>query len=205
MTVTTSPPPKDTQGKRWCFTFYDADDLRILREHPHTALCVAKEEGTEEKREHFQGYVKFETNKRFSWWKRVFHTPARCSAHFELANGPEWKCRRYIVDVAAYLRDQPGAHPKTQGEILHDYGCEALVDEISRPEVRVIKMLVDGAALSQIFRACPVFFFHNGRKITDLQQHIQVWRESGEDFRPIAYEPPRKRIKAEASEPSGNE
>lgn len=189
---------KDVQGRRWCFTFYNEDDLSKLRENPLDALVVALEEGSEAKKEHFQGYCKFGSNRRWSWWKRTFHSEDRADAHWELANGPEWKCRRYIADVESYLRDEPGAHAKTQGRVLFDFGCEVVLDESASPTLRVIKMIVDGAKTSQIFRTHPVFYFHNCRKITDLVTHVQAWRDAGEDFKPEKYdeEPRRKRIKA---------
>lgn len=199
---------KDAQGCRWCFTFYSEEDVAKLRQFPLDALVLAREQGSENKAEHFQGYVKFSTNRRWSWWQRTFHChedASRNSAHFELAKGREWQCRRYIVDVAAYLRDNPEAHFKTQGEVLYDFGCEVFVERDCTPQVRVIKMVVEGARLSQIFKEHPVFFFNNYRKISDLDSCVKSWRESGEDFTPasIEEEPKSKRYKsAAASSPS---
>lgn len=51
-----------------------------------------------------------------------------------------------------------------------------------------MKGLVDGAPLWQLFKENPLYFYHNCRKITDLQGHIQVWREQGVDFKPGRYD-----------------
>lgn len=192
------------QGRRWCFTFYTEEDVARLREEPLDALVIAREEGTEAKHTHYQGYCKFTSNRRGSWWFDRFHRSSSAeggdsrerSAHWELAKGPEWTCRRYIVDVAAYLRDNPDAHAKEQGEVIVDFGCEVHVPHEDDVTVHVIKMLVEGARLSQVFRAHPRFFFHNCRKINDMQAHIKAWHEAGEEYRPERYEsPPRKRYK----------
>lgn len=197
---------KDEQGARWCFTFYHEDDLGRLREFPHVALVVAREEGSDNKGVHLQGYIKFSNNKRWSWWKRMFHChseASRNSAHWELAKGREWKCRRYIADVAAYLRDNPEAHFKTQGEVLHDYGCEVYVDKDASPLVQVIGMVVRGAKMSQIFKEHPVFYFHNYRKINDLRECVSGWKHDGDDFQPVEIkdEPSKKRYKKDPPPP----
>lgn len=196
---------KDEQSCRWCFTFYNEDHVARLRQFPHVAFVVALEDGTENKRQHYQGYVKFPSNKRWSWWQKVFHSEEDKSAHWEAAKGPEWKCRRYIVDVQAYLRDNPDAHFKTQGSVIHDYGCEVHVDSAGASvQVKVIQMCVEGAKKWQIFREHPVFYFHNNRKIRDLIEDMDRWRDEGAEFRPKSYDEPRKRIKASPPEEESN-
>ena len=109
---------KDSQGRRWTFTFYDDSDVSRLKEEIVDALVIVLEKGTKEQHEHFQGYVKFASNRRWSWWKKTFSQ----SAHWELAKTPEWCCRRYLVDVEAYLKESPQAHFKEQGQVLVDFG-----------------------------------------------------------------------------------
>lgn len=86
--------------------------------------------------------------------------------------------------------------------MIHDYGCEVILDESAPTDQRVVKALVDGARLSQIFRNHPMYFFHNCRKITDLHGHICSWRENGEEYNPseyVDYKKPR-RIKRQKTE-----
>lgn len=195
------PSQKDVQGRRWCFVFYEESDLEKLRLNPLEALVVALEEGTENKRQHYQGYVKFSSNRRWSWWSRTFHChPEESglnSAHWDLAKGPEWKCRRYIVDVAAYLASPDCDHQKTQGEVLFDYGCEVRVPDSDSPGLRCLQMLTAGACMHQLFKEHPWFFFQNSRKLADMHGYLIAWRESGVDYEPqaSAWEAARKRYK----------
>lgn len=188
-------PREDAQGCRWVFTAYAEEDIAWIRESTPLALCVARETGSENGATHYQGYVKWGTNRRWSWWlKRAHRGPdGKHSLHWALAKGPEWKCRRYIVDVAAYMRDEPGAHSKEQGEVLVDFGCEVVLDKSAPADVRVVKAIVDGAALYQVFRDNPMHFYHNSHKIERLHAHVQAWREQGVDYKPAGYEKEYKR------------
>lgn len=184
----------DAQGKRWCLTLYDEDDVALLKAATPVALVIALEEGTEEKREHYQVYVKFASNKRWSWFKRTFSS----SAHWELAKTPEWACRRYIVDVEAYLRESPQAHPKAQGQVLVDFGCQVHYSAHLEQDQRIVKAMVDGATEWQLFKDNPMYFFHQGRKISDLHAKMTAWREMGVDYKPDSYDDYRPGKKGKA-------
>lgn len=173
---------------------YSEEDYAWLKSQPLEALVAARERGTENGNEHYQVYCKFPSNRRWSWWKKNLPSSAagKCTAHWVLASGREWRCRRYIVDVEAYMRDNPGAHAKTQGEILDDFGCEVHLDESVDTDVKIVKGIVDGAALHQIFRENPLYYFHNAKKIKELYGDVASWRESGLDFKPQAYKKYRK-------------
>lgn len=178
----------DAQGCRWCFVAYAEEDVQWIKESTPVALVVAIEEGSENGHKHFQGYVKWSSNKRFKWLvDRSFKVDGKHSIHWYRAKGPEWKCRRYIVDVEAYMRDEPRAHKKTQGDVIVDFGCEVMLDSDAPVDVRVVKALVDGAELYQVFRDNPMHFYHNSSKIEKLHSYITTWREMGVQYKPSGY------------------
>lgn len=200
---------RDVQSTRWCLTIYREKDYEKFMEDPgKVALVVAKEEGTKEKHDHYQIYVKYRSNKRWSHFKKMFSNEedVSYSAHWEKAKGLEWHCRRYIVDVAAYLRDNPRAHAKTQGVVLHDYGCDVMVDTEAPIDVRVVKMIVGGARLHEVFRENPMFFFHNSYKVRTLFDYVTEWRASSYPFDPAEYESYKRRgIKRHCPSHASNE
>lgn len=177
------------QGKRWQFTFYKVEDLDKLREFEHDALVCAWEEGTKEQHRHIQGYIRFKSNRRWSWWKKTFHSNEEKSAHWELAKGSEIQNHTYIADVARYLRESPNAHEKLQGEIIYDYGCDTELDVDVQPDIRIVQGLSNGAKLSTCFKSSPMYFYHNSAKINALYHLIRSWRHDNEDYMPSEFQP----------------
>lgn len=123
-----------------------------------------------------------------------------------MAKYPEWTARRYIVDVESYLRDNPEAHFKTQGVVIHDYGCAVELPDGASTTVKCVKAIGDGCKLVQLWRAHPIYFYHNYRKLKDLHEFLQGQRELGEDVKPTNYdeEPKYKRRRVEPSEKDGD-
>lgn len=115
--------------------------------------------------------------KRFSWWKNQFP-----KEHYEARKGSEAQARAYICDVDAYLKTD-NAHPKTQGEILWDYGC-ALEVETSGDELeQILDKLEARMPRWQIYREHRRFYFHNAHKIRPLDDEMQGWVEGGHDYK----------------------
>lgn len=154
--------PGGPQGRSWCVTLWSEEDVgRLKAVAGIVALVVGREVCPKTEKEHFQSYVRFEANKRFSWWKQQFPT-----AHVELRKGPE-------SAAAAYCRKD--------GAVLVDFGAQTDSDRGSDTTEHVLNMLEDGAPLWQIYKEHRKFFFHNHRKITDMEGAIKAWKENGVD------------------------
>lgn len=89
---------KNSQGKRWCFTFnnYTSEIVEYIREEvfPRTLYAIYGEEiGPETGTPHLQGYLHFSTNQRFNTMiKKILP-----GAHFELAIGNAEQNRTYCL------------------------------------------------------------------------------------------------------------
>lgn len=152
-----------TQCRAWCWTLFSEDDVNRLQSTAGiSAIVVGEEICPTTGRKHFQGYVRFENNKRFSWWKNQFLT-----IHVEPRRGSE-------AQAAAYCRKE--------GRVIVDRGCEVQVDHGKDVTEHVLNMLESDAPLWQIYRTHRKFFFHNARKITDMEAHMKSWRECGYKF-----------------------
>lgn len=170
------PPehPGGRQGRSWCVTLWSEDEVGRLKSIPGiSAMVVGEEVCPTTQKVHYQSYVRFESNRRFSWWKTNFPT-----AHVELRRGTE-------AEAAQYCRKD--------GRVLVDFGCQVASEEGSDTTEHVLNMLEDGAPLWQVYKAHRKFFFHNYRKISDLDALLHAWRESAVDF---------KRHKSAPSEPA---
>lgn len=159
----TSPPhPGGAQSRSWCVTLWSEEDVGRLRASAGiVALVVGEEVCPTTQKVHYQTYVRFESNKRFSWWKSQFPT-----AHVEPRRGSE-------PEAAAYCRKD--------GRVLVDFGCSVDSEPAADTTEHVLNMLEDGAPLWQIYKAHPKFYFHNRRKIVDLETDMKGWRENGVD------------------------
>lgn len=155
---------KSTQQSRaWCFTLWSEEDVGRLKSVAGIcALVVGEEVCPETKKVHYQGYVRFENNRRFSWWKSQF--PA---AHVEVRKGSEPQAAEYC---------------RKDAKVLVDYGCQVDVDEGADVTDHVLNMLEADAPLWQVYKAHRRFFFHNARKIQDMDALMKMWRESGNAF-----------------------
>lgn len=150
------------QGRSWCVTLWSEEDVGRLKEVPGVvALVVGRETCPTTSKVHYQSYVRFESNKRFVWWKNQFPT-----AHVELRRGTE-------PEAADYCRKDR--------DVLVDFGCQVASESGADTTEHVLNMLEDGAPLWQIYRAHRKFFFHNYRKITDIDGCFTSWRENGID------------------------
>lgn len=164
-TASKVPPshPGGGIGRSWCVTLWSEEDVgRLKAEAGICAMCVGEEVCPTTQKVHYQSYVRFESNKRFSWWKNQFP-----GAHVELRRGTE-------AEAAEYCRKD--------GRVLVDFGCSVDSEPGADTTEHVLNMLEDGAPLWQIYKAHRKFFFHNHRKITDMEAAMTSWRENGVDF-----------------------
>lgn len=142
--------------------FGEDDVARIKALTECRALVIGEEICPTTGKLHFQGYVRFGSNKRFSWWKNQFP-----SVHVEVRKGTE-------VEASEYCRKGR--------KLLVDYGCQVDVPKTGSDEVHVLDLLEAGAPLYQIYRAHRVFFFRNSKRITDLEALMVSWRQCGYVF-----------------------
>lgn len=150
-------------GRSWCVTLWGEDDVLRLKSLPDVvALVVGEEVAPSTGKVHFQTYVRFQDNKRLSWWKNQFPT-----AHVEKRKGSEWQAAEYC---------------RKDARVLVDYGCEAKNRPTGDACVDALNLLEAGAPLWQVYRANRVWFFHNCRKVKDMDELMRSWREAGVDF-----------------------
>jgi len=175
-----SPPhPGGPQGRSWCVVLWSDDDVGRLKSCAGiVAMVSGKEICPTTQREHWQTYVRFESNKRLSWWVSQFP-----GCHAELRKGTE-------PQAADYCRKD--------GAVVVDFGCSVDVEQGADTTEHVLNMLEEGAPLWQVYAAHRKFFFHNHRKIVDMKALLDEWRNHSLDFRPS------KRIKAGSSDSSSN-
>lgn len=165
----TADPPKakEPQGRSWCLTLWSEEAVGRLKACPGVVAMVAGHEICPDTgKEHWQTYVRFETNKRFGWWKVNF--PGQ---HYELRRGSE-------AEAAEYCRKD--------GKVLVDFGC-AVSDAEPSGDIaeHVLDLLEAGAPLWQVYRQHRKFFFMNYRKISDMEGCLHAWRENGVSFERI--------------------
>lgn len=194
-------------NRSWCWTFYREADVERLRANPHQAFVCAKEVGGVGGMEHYQGYVRFANRQRWSWFEHNFKgfaehptelgedgKPKRYWNHWEARKGTEPQARQYIVDVEGYLKT-PRAHPKTQGEVLFDYGCQVESRPADSEELEMVYMVADRAPRWQIFKEHPLLYFKRRRDVIGLEEDVLGWHGDGVDYHP------RNRYKKAASDP----
>lgn len=145
--------------RSWCFTAWDQKDVDVIHGTDPVCLVVGKETCPETGKVHFQGYVRWKTGRRFSWWKGAVPT-----AHVEPRKGSE-------PEAAAYCRKD--------GELLHDYGAAVDVERAPDPAEHVCDLLEAGAPLWQVYKDNRKFFFHNYGKICLMQKFIAVHIKEG--------------------------
>jgi len=78
-------------SKSWTFTLNDGEPISF-DETSMEYLVYQKEQGEETKHEHYQGYVRFKTNKRLTGVKKIHQT-----AHWEIAKGSPEQNKNYCT------------------------------------------------------------------------------------------------------------
>lgn len=116
------------QGKRWVFTLnnYEADDLLRLRELPVRYLVFGFENAPDTGTRHLQGFVIFDTNKRFNAAKEAIGT----RAHLELAHGTSAQAAQYCKKEGNY--EERGDIPNEQGKRNDWERLREWIDELGR-------------------------------------------------------------------------
>lgn len=180
---------KDQQGRRWCYVAYDIKYFDWLQAQHPIAHVAAWEVGGTGGARHIQGYIKFKTNRRWSWFSSNVpkDSEGKYSMGWKLAVGPEWKCRRYIADVAAYLASPDCTHQKTQGDIIIDNGCEPMLFQSGDQTADVVQSLANGAEPYQIFKEHPRYYFIHYNRVHNLHEKIGQWKREGLDFMPTDF------------------
>lgn len=169
--------PTGSFTRAWVCTFYNEENVHRLRSDASlVAGCCARERGKNDK-EHYQIYVRFAQKKRFSWWANQFP-----GEHVEPRKGSEKQAWQYICDVENYLKEK-GAHEKTQGEILWDFGCSKEVESAGDELDQVLDKLEARVPRWQIYREHRRFYFTKGRQIRELDEEMQSWQENGYEFK----------------------
>lgn len=138
------------QARAWCFTAWTEEDVERVRGSDPVAFVVGREVCPETGKEHFQGYVRWRSPKRFAWWKTTVPT-----VHVEVRKGTE-------VEAAEYCRKD--------GNVLHDFGVGSGVDGSGELVDQVCDLMESGAGLHAVYSHNRRFFFHNHAKIA------AVWR-----------------------------
>lgn len=145
-------PAKDLQCRAWCITLWTMEDVNSLQKHEGIkAICIGKEICPTTGKEHYQGYIRFATNKRFSWWKKNYPT-----AHVEPRCGTE-------PEAADYCRKDR--------EMIVDSGCqvEATGDD---PCERALSMIESGSDMYSVYRDNRKWFFHNYHKLKAIREFL---------------------------------
>lgn len=152
-------------GRAWCFTMFDEQHVhRIQTLNNLRALVIGREICPTTKKEHYQGYVRFDKPCRLSWWKNQFPT-----VHVELRKGSEEQAANYC---------------RKEGNVIVDFGCK--IDDpptVNKGEkvptidttTHVLDMLEDGAPLWQIYKRHRIFYFHNAKKIKEMKEDMDTW------------------------------
>lgn len=153
----------DYQARAWCFTSYDENEVGSIKTNAGiVAMVVGKEICPTTRKEHYQGYIRFENNKRFSWWKNQYPT-----LHVEPRKGNE-------AQAAEYCRKE--------GNVIIDFGCAAKVKRDQENVTEAVLDLLDaGAPLWQVRKRSRLFFFHNASKIRSYKEQVDAERDQGID------------------------
>lgn len=171
----------DTRSYSWCFTSFEEEPALQIASLPNRVCVIAKETCPTTERVHWQGYVRFARQQRFTWWKNQFPT-----VHVEPRRGSEVSAVNYIKDVALYNLAHPDSPPKTQGEIVCDYGSyEVDAPGMSRVVAydRAANMIADGAPLWQVHRTIgPTNFMRYYRDIRPYWEFITHCRENNQEY-----------------------
>lgn len=140
------------------------DDVSRLRGMTNVrALVIGREVCPTTGKVHYQGYVRFSTAVRFSWWKNQFPT-----AHVEARKGTE-------AEAAAYCRKDR--------QLVADFGCEA-----KRPmkggsaEDQFLDLLEAGAPDWQLWKYHRKLCWRNWHHIDATRQRLEAEKEKGHDF-----------------------
>lgn len=135
------------------------------------AIVVGKETCPTTGKIHYQTYVRFDNNKRFSWLHNQFP-----NAHIELRRGTE-------AEAAHYCRKE--------GQVLFDRGCAVERTSTSGGDTaeNVMDMIEAGAPEWQIRQMHRRFLFFNGSRVDWYKNHVRT--------HPL---PPNKRHKGPDSE-----
>lgn len=140
------------QARSWCFTAWTEEEAqKIAHEDGVKAICIGKEICPTTGKEHYQGYIRFATNKRFSWWKREYPT-----VHVERRRGAEH-------EAAAYCRKE--------NQVMIDRGCQ-LPTLDKDPTENALDMMEKGISLHHVYLANRKWFFHNYQKIKNILPFI---------------------------------
>lgn len=175
--------PKDPQGRSWFVTIWNPSQVSRALALPARALVVGRELCPDSGREHWHIYARFETNKRFSWWRSNFPDERLpddslkyvATNDFQLREGTEAQARAYILK------------PDTQ--ILVDRGCQTDTETSGDVTEHVLDLLEAGAPDFEIYRKHRKFFFHHHAKIDAVKRKMSDWSTQGYQFKKIKTEP----------------
>lgn len=162
---------KSNIGRSWCYTInnYTEEEKERLRSVPAKRHVCGDEVG-ESGNPHLQGYIRFEKNQRFSWWKNQFPR-----AHVEVRQGSEKQAADYC---------------KKSGNVLWDIGYDNDGQEKygsrAAETQAVIEEIEDGMKYGQIrARHKSFFFFYRSNVVSYMSDQKRLKEDL--DYDPSVY------------------
>ena len=172
----------DTSSRGWVFTvnnpkqteqeFYD-----YLRTLNNLMYFTFQRECGESGTEHFQGYIEFESPKKFSTMRNALSEKSiGVQAHIEMRNGTKKDAHDYAKKIGKYA-------DKADTKIgqSYEYGEISLVEERGKRTdlYAIIQLLEEGATLDEIRVNFPTQYLMYKRKISEYYQDIQESKMRG--------------------------
>lgn len=140
-------------------------------------LVIALEKGSESKREHLQGYIRFDGQVRLS---AIIARMGNVHARPRIAS--EEAAIQYILDVKSYLEKSDDPHPKEQGLVLMQHGVKPKYTPQGRREYKkgdvereVVERLRKGETIQSIHDDHPVYVFRNIRLLRGYVRLLEAW------------------------------
>lgn len=167
-----------TRSRAWCFTDFALERVDAWKALEPKVLVIALEEGNETKKQHLQGYIRFDKVIRLSYLiSRIgvgFHAEPRIAS--------EAAAIQYIMDVDAYKSSSPFAHEKSQGVILVDHGVD--IPERARKKARketveeeVVRRLDEGESIQDIRKNHRVYVYRHWKMMRSYVRLLEAWGE----------------------------
>lgn len=160
------PPTKrartEPQGKSWCYTAYDYEDvLRLTENLPVEAHVCGEETCPTTGKTHWQGYIRFKTNKRLAWWKKV--------------------CPRVHVEIRKGTESAAAEYCRKENNVKIDFGVrdDPIVTDGESEEDIVVKKILCGVPMGVIMRDHWKIVHYKGFRIRPTYQLVKDLMRDG--------------------------
>lgn len=142
--------------RAWMYTFWKEEDVHRLNTTAPKCHVVGKEVCPTTGKVHWQGYIRFKEKHRGSWWQNQFPgTRAR----------PRFKSEKACVTYCRKDRD-----------MVYDYGVGDGDDD--DPWMDVLKMIMEGEDLHDIFYAHPRTVSNRWPAVITTLRHVRHWKKN---------------------------